>query len=952
MVVALTCYVAARFIPPTGVGAPGLKVNKNVLASTWSVIREVRADDRQWVGALGTSWFCTVGATTLSLVPVIIKSRIGAGIDVEIAVNLFFATGIAAGSLGAAVLSHGRIELAPAPFLLLIIAALAIDMGFATNALAPASREAPLTEFFTSVFGLRIAAEILLYSAAAGLFVVPIFAAVQAWAGEDRRARVVGAVNALNTIFMVGGSLVTMIFLRVVGLSESMALVVLGLANIGAAVYFFRRLPANFMAFFLRALWRVLFRLEVNGIGNLPSAGARSVIAINHVSFLDAPIILSLRDKPPVFAIDHGIAKRWWVKPFLRLADARPLDPARPLAARALINEVREGRRLMIFPEGRITVTGALMKNYDGAALIAEKSDALITPVRLVRPERTYFSRLGAAQVGRRLFPKVTVTFLPAERLQIPAALCGRPRRRAAGAALYDTMSDLIFRTSNIRRTLVEAFEGSAKTRGLSRVAVEDPLSGALSLRMFRVGVGVLARKIAEISAPGEIVGLMLPNANGAAVTFMALHAAGRVPAMLNFTAGARNLVAACETASIGLVLTSRAFVHKANLAPVVEAISTVARIVWLEDIRESATTKDKVRAALTAGRALVRREPDDPAVVLFTSGSEGLPKGVALSHANILANIAQIDARFDMTMTDVLFNPLPIFHAFGLTGGLLLGLISSMRVYLYPTPLHYRQIPELIYGNNATVLFGTDTFLAGYARSANAYDFRSLRYVIAGAEPVKAETRRMYMHKFGLRLLEGYGVTEGSPVIAVNTPTFNKNGTVGKLLPLIEPRLEHVPGIDDGGQLLVRGPNIMMGYYRADNPGELERPLGGWHDTGDIVSIDDEGFVAIKGRAKRFAKIAGKLISLGAVEDVVSGLWPDDIVAAVAAPDPKKGERVILATKPGAAMTEVQTWLKIKGASALMVPDSVVFLDAIPLLGSGKTDYIALAKALCERGA
>jgi acyl-[acyl-carrier-protein]-phospholipid O-acyltransferase/long-chain-fatty-acid--[acyl-carrier-protein] ligase len=953
MAVALACYVAARFIPPTGVGAPGLKVDPNVFASTWRVIAEVRADDRQWVAALGTSWFWTVGAITLSLVPVIIKSRIGGGIDVEIAINLFFAIGIAAGSLGAAILSHGRIELAPAPFLLLILAALAIHMGLATQAMAPAAHEVPLAEFFTSTFGLRIALEILLYSAAAGLFVVPLFAAIQAWAGEDRRARVVGAVNALNYIFMVGGSLVTMILLQVAGLSEPMALVVLGVANIGAAIYLFRRLPANFLAFVLRVLWRVLYRLEVRGLENLPPPSAHSVIAVNHVSFLDAPIILSLMDEPPVFAIDHGIAKRWWIKPLLRLADARPLDPARPLAARELVNEVRAGRRLVIFPEGRITVTGALMKIYDGAALIADRSEALVTPVRLVGPERTYSSRLGAAQVGRRLFPKVTVTFLPPERLKVPPGLHGRARRHAAGAALYDVMSDLIFVTSNIRRTLHAAFEASSKLRGLSQIAVQDPLSGALTLRMFRIGVGVLARKLALISTPGETVGVMLPNANGAAVTFMALQAAGRVPAMLNFTAGAHNLVAACETAKISTVLTSRAFVDKGNLAPVVEALSDVARIVWLEDVRESATRMDKLRAALTAGCALEQREPDEPAVVLFTSGSEGVPKGVALSHANILANIAQIDARFDMTMTDVVFNPLPIFHAFGLTGGLLLGLIGSMRVFLYPTPLHYRQIPELIYGNNATVLLGADTFLAGYARSANSYDFRSLRYVIAGAEPVRAETRRIYMEKFGLRILEGYGVTEGSPVLAVNTPMFNKIGTVGKLLPFIERRLEHVPGIDEGGRLLVSGPNIMIGYFRADNPGELERPLGGWHDTGDIVAIDAEGFVAIKGRAKRFAKIAGELISLGAVEDLVSGLWPDDVVAVVAAPDPKKGERVILATaKPGATKLEVQTWMKIKGASALMVPDSVVVLEAIPLLGSGKTDYIALAKVLRERGA
>ena len=308
MAVALACYGAARFIPPTGVGAPGLKVHKNVFTSTWRVITAVRADDRQWVGALATSWFWTVGAVTLSLVPVIIKSRIGGGIDVEIAINLFFAIGIAAGSLAAALLSHGRIELAPAPFLLLGMAALAIDLGLATNGMAPAQHEVPLGEFFTSGFGLRVALEIFAFSALAGLFVVPIFAAIQAWAGEDRRARVVGAVNALNYIMMIGGSLVTMALLEIAGLTEPMALVALGVANAVAAVYFFRRLPANFLAFALRVAWRLWLRLEVKGEENLPRRGSRAVIAVDHVSALDAPIIFSLLDAPPIFAIADRVA--------------------------------------------------------------------------------------------------------------------------------------------------------------------------------------------------------------------------------------------------------------------------------------------------------------------------------------------------------------------------------------------------------------------------------------------------------------------------------------------------------------------------------------------------------------------------------------------------------------------------------------------------------------------
>ncbi len=505
MAVALACYSASRFIPPTGVGAPGLKVQRNVFASTARVIREVHADDRQWVGALGTSWFWTVGALTLSLLPVIVKEKVGGGIDVEIAINLFFAVGIAAGSLGAAMLSHGtRIELAPAPLLLLVMAALAMDMGRFTHALPPTAHEVPLTQFFSSAVGVRLAVEILVYSAAAGLFVVPIFAAVQSWAGEDRRARVVGAVNAMNYIGMVGGSIVAMILLQVAGLSESTTFIVLGLANIAAAIYFFRRLPANPLAFFLRVLWRVLFRLEVRGVENLPAPGERRVIAINHVSFLDAPIILSLMRATPIFAIDSGIAKRWWVKPFLSIADARALDPTKPFATRALAREVQAGGQLVIFPEGRITVTGGLMKIYDGAALIADKAEALITPVRLVGPERSYFSRLGAAKVGRRLFPKIVVSILPPRSIRVPETLKGRARRRAAGAALYEIMSDLVFETTNLDQTLHEAYEDGARSMKGSQTVVQDPLSGPMTVRRFRIGVRVLAAKIAAMSEVGR----------------------------------------------------------------------------------------------------------------------------------------------------------------------------------------------------------------------------------------------------------------------------------------------------------------------------------------------------------------------------------------------------------------------------------------------------------------
>ena len=344
-------------------------------------------------------------------------------------------------------------------------------------------------------------------------------------------------------------------------------------------------------------------------------------------------------------------------------------------------------------------------------------------------------------------------------------------------------------------------------------------------------------------------------------------------------------------------------------------------------------------------------RKPDDWAAILFTSGSEGVPKGVVLSHRNMLANAAQARARIDFGREDKVFNVLPMFHSFGLTVGVVLPLVCGVRIYLYPSPLHYRTVPELVYGVNATIMFGTDTFLAGYARAAHPYDFRSLRYILAGAEPVKETTRRVYLEKFGLRILEGYGVTETAPALALNTPMFNSFGTVGRILPGMQARLEKVAGVEEGGRLVVRGPNVMIGYLKAENPGIIEPPPEGWYDTGDIVTIDGQGFVAIKGRAKRFAKVAGEMVSLAAVEALAGDLWPQATCAVVALPDLRKGERLVLATdKKDAARATFMAFAKERHAADLMIPSEVMIFDKLPLLGSGKVDLMGLAQVVRER--
>jgi acyl-[acyl-carrier-protein]-phospholipid O-acyltransferase/long-chain-fatty-acid--[acyl-carrier-protein] ligase len=757
-------------------------------------------------------------------------------------------------------------------------------------------------------------------------------------------------VNVLNAAFMTGSALVVAL-LQSAGMTTPALFLLLGAGSLFVTVCIGRTMPASALSDALSILYRTLFRMEVKGIDNLNNAGPNLIIALNHVSFLDAGLALSLRNRKPVFAIDVGIARKWWVKPFLKLTRAIPLDPLKPMATRTLINAVKAGEALIIFPEGRITVTGCLMKVYDGAALIADKADAEVLPVRIEGLEQTPFSRLSRQQVRRRWFPKVKVTVLEPVKLAVDPALKGRARRLAAGAALYGIMSDLVFRTTSTDRTVIDALIEAANIHGRSRIALEDPVSGALSYRKLLLSIAILGTKLMRYAPEGRAIGVMLPNANAAVVTVLGLMSAARVPAMINFTGGVANILSACKAAQLTTIVTSRAFVEKARLDNVVAALAKEISIVYLEDLRPTITIVDKLRGLIKAGRPLVRRQADDWATILFTSGSEGTPKGVVLSHRNILTNAAQARARIDFGREDKVFNVLPIFHSFGLTVGMILPLVSGVRLYLYPSPLHYRTVPELIYGVNATILFGTDTFLAGYARAGHPYDFRSLRYILAGAEPVKESTRLTYLEKFGLRILEGYGVTETAPALALNTPMYNRFGTVGRLLPGVEARIDKVEGVEEGGRLFVRGPNVMLGYVKVDRPGVLEQPPEGWHDTGDIVTIDAQGFVAIKGRAKRFAKVGGEMISLAGVEMLAADLWPLALSAVVAVPDLRKGERLILVTqKKDATRAEFLAFAKHHGASDLMIPAEIMVMDKLPLLGSGKVDLVSLGNLVKEQ--
>jgi acyl-[acyl-carrier-protein]-phospholipid O-acyltransferase/long-chain-fatty-acid--[acyl-carrier-protein] ligase len=952
LVFALLCWTSSLFIPKVGSAAPDLKISLNIISSTRLLLRHLRDDSRLWWGALVTSWFWLVGAVVLSLLPPLVKTVLGGTEEVVTTFLAVFSVAVAVGSGLAAWLSAGRIVILPTLVGAILLGGFAIDLGWTTYGTPLAIGPAGVREVFSSIRGLRVMIDLAGLAIAGGLYIVPTFAAVQAWAGADRRARVIAGVNVLNAAFMVVGAIVIAV-LQAFHVSTPALFVLIGLATFGVAIVIGRTMPASWLRDFISIVLRAFFRLEVKGIENIDKAGPNAIIALNHVSFLDPPVAMSLLPKDPIFAVDVAIAASWWIKPFLKMTRTLALDPLKPMATRTIINAVRDGESLVIFPEGRITVTGSLMKIYDGAGLIADKSDAMVVPVRLDGPEATIFSRLKRSQVRRRWFPKITVTVLEPVRLTVDLELKGRKRRQAAGAALYDIMSNLIFTTTSTDRTVIEAIIEAARIHGRGRTAVEDPVTGKLTYRRLLQASAILGAKLMPLAGVGKPIGVMLPTANGAVVTMLALMSAGRVPAMINFTAGAANILAACRAAQLDTIVTAKSFVEKGRLENLVAALEQKVRIVYLEDIRATVGLADKLRGLFAAGKPLIRRAPDDWAAILFTSGSEGVPKGVVLSHRNMLANMAQATARIDFGREDKVFNVLPVFHSFGLTIGVVLPLCAGLPVYLYPSPLHYRNVPELIYGVSATIVFGTDTFLNGYARAAHAYDFRSVRYILAGAEPVKESTRQIYLEKFGVRILEGYGVTETAPALALNTPMYNKFGSVGRLLPGMTARLEKVEGVEEGGRLYVRGPNVMLGYLRAENPGALEPPPEGWHDTGDIVTIDPQGFITIKGRAKRFAKVGGEMISLAAIEMLASELWPNALVSVATVPDARKGERLILvADKSGATRQEFQAYAKRKHASDLMIPGEVIPLDKLPVLGSGKVDHLAVQKFVREQAA
>jgi len=697
----------------------------------------------------------------------------------------------------------------------------------------------------------------------------------------------------------------------------------------------------------LRFVIGTLFRVRIEGDAAQLGA-ARVLVVANHDSLLDGVLLGLFLPVGVTVAVSRGEAQHPLIRRLLRGVPHVVLEATHPLALKRLMRLIERGRPVAVFPQGQPTRTGGLTKIYDAAALIAARCNARIVPVHITGTLYSRFSVVGG-NFPKRSFPRVTLKILPGTTLPALPLLKAKIRRRRLADALLRIMQDMMF-AARPRCTLFEALLDAARLHGGGTRILEDTQREYSYHDLIKASLA-LGRLSSRLAGEGEIIGVLLPNLGVTVALLVGLTAMRRVPALLNYTAGPDATRSACVAAGVKTVITSRRFVAIARLESVVSALSTV-RIVYLEDLRAQLTALDKVwlvaRALPRPRSVILGADPEETAVVLFTSGSEARPKGVALSHGALLANMAQMAAVIDFGPNDKFLSALPMYHSYGLTACTLMPLLAGTRVYLYTTPLHYRVIPELAFTRGCTYVFGTSTFLGHYARQAHAYDFSSVRVVVSGAEKLNPDVANLWLRKFGVRIMEGYGSTECAPVLSLNAPLTYQPGSVGRMLPGIEHRVLGVPGITRGGVLHVRGPNLMRGYYLYEQPTVLQPPQSevgpGWYNTGDVVSVDDDGFVTIHGRVKRFAKIAGEMVSLEVVESIARHASRDHHHAATVEIVQQSGESTVLFTTDS-QLTRValQKAARELGSQELAVARRVVHVRELPMLGSGKTDYVRL---------
>ncbi|RYE05687.1 MAG: acyl-[ACP]--phospholipid O-acyltransferase [Rickettsiaceae bacterium] len=959
VIISLVGAISSFFLPKSKNVNQDIKINLNIYRETVNIIKYSYSRKYLYLSILGISWFWFIGGAILAQIPSLTKDTLGAD---ESVANLFLATFSVGVGLGA--FSCGKILKNEITTKYLFISAIALsffstDLSFATRISAISDEPDQLKNiviFLSKKNNWRILIDLFCFSTIAGIYVVPLYAIMQYFSPSAHRSIVIAANNLMNSIFIAVSTFMLLILFHF-DCSIPLVILLISLLNLVVAIYIYKLVPENEIVPFgvlnsiCKFVFNLLYRVEVRGIENFHKAGDRSVIVANHISYIDPGLLAVYLPSNLIFAIDATIAQSFWVKPILKIVRTLPIDSNNPMAIKSLINIVKENKKIVIFPEGRITVTGSLMKVYEGPGMIADRADATILPVRIDGAQYTHFSKLKN-KLRIKLFPKIYITILPPVKITPSINIDSKLRRKYFGQALYDIMTNMMFESSNYKISLFESLIDAAQVHGYAKIIIQDANENRLTYRELIYKSFLLSTLKSQELVDEQYVGCMLPNIVQSIEVIYSILAMAKTAVMINFTEHPDVIISDCKLAGIKTIYTSKKLIELNNLHQLINEISnTKIKISYIEDQYNSSMIWPKFMAFINSYCSqykLKNKVNSKESAIIFFNQKEGLKrKAIVYSHQNIQASRYQISAKFAFGSHDIAFNTLPLFHGLGLMS-LMLTSLNGIKTYLYHSPSHYRAIPEIIYYISATIIFGTNSLLHNYAKYAHPYDFHSLRYVFSAGK-LRKETRDKWLNKYSIKILEGYGSTELAPIIAVNTPMQERPGTVGRLLPKIEYCIKPITGIalaKDGGKLYIKGPNIACGHIVSGKPGIVELvsdlALGeGWYDTGDIVASDEEGYITVQGKEQHLVAVDGQLIFAHSIENTAYDLDHTCINIAIILKNNQNVIKLLLFTD--GKIINQQSWQNFvaeQNLPSFYLDITVVNVQNVPILAMGKIDY------------
>ncbi len=956
-VIAVLGIAAAFFLPelkPAPQQKP-LEISKNIFKAAAESISFLKHSRDIYLCILGVSWFWFIGVIFVTQMPTFAKVALHGNESVYILIIILFSAGIALGALLSYFLLKNKISLKHIPISVVFMTVFIVDIALGANSVN-LETSIEIKKIFTTFSGIRIIFDLFAFSVFGGLYIVPLMTMLQVVANRKIRGRVLAVNNFVNVLFMLAAAVICILFLGNLPIPTTLAFI--ALFNIAVAVYISILLPAHLLRTLTKRFLTLFYSVNVKGFENFEKCKGGTLIIANHTSMLDAIILSTTFGEKVSFAINTDTIRKFWVKPFLKLIKYFPVDPTNPMVVKSIIDELKKGGIVAIFPEGRITTTGGLMKIYPGPAVIADKSNADILPVCIEGSQYSDFSYFGSKVKSRRQ-RNITLTVLPPRKLGIDGEIPDGQRRQIAVTKLYDIMCEMKFASSITTDTLFTSLIKAVKLVGRNKEILDDINRNPITLGYLIAAIFAFAKLIVKKTKENEYIGLMLPNSKTTVEIFFALSASNRIPCMINYAGNVCSTIEYIHNTGAKTVFTSRAFIEELNLFELVNKLDkNGVNVIYTEDLKKKLKVADKLFAYMMSyfpsyyyKKINKNIDHSKTAVVLYTSGAEGTPKAVALTHKNIQTNRNQISSVLDFGLMDSFFNTMPIFHSFGMVGGMFLPLLRGIKVFMYHSPLHYKIVPELVYETNSTVIFGTDTFLNGYAKSAHPYDFYFIRFVVAGVEKLREETANLWADNFGIRIFEAYGSTETSSTVAVNTPIYFKTGSVGRFLPSIEYKLVETPHLE-GNRLYVKGENVMSGYIKDGVLSVPKTLTDGWYDTGDIVNMDEDGFVFVKDTTKRFIKMDCGNISLTELETLISAAYPQGKHALVVITAGKEKQIILFTTDSNITCANLKEIFEGKTLAKLSVACRVETVSEIPIVGTGKTDYnklIETAKGLLK---